>query len=177
MTTAPAKQSTLQKIEQRAVSFLKAAEHDCAVVIEGAAVAQKVAPAAEAGAAALGYPEVAIAIQKIVSIIVGSGAIVNTATNGTGTGADKLAVAAPQVEALIKSSGVFGAAAIADVNKYDNAIKVITGGFADLVDSHALSLSAPAQPAAPPPAASAASPSAVAAPSAQETLAGVIARQ
>lgn len=171
MTTAAPKQSELQKIEAKAMSFLKAAEHDAAVVIEDvAAVGAKVAPEAELGAAALGYPEVSMAIQKIFSLITGAGAIVNTATNGTGSGADKLAIAAPAVEKLITGSGVFGKAVVADVNKYDNAIKVITGGFADLMDAHALALPAATAPAA---AATAAAPAATAA-SSQETLASAL---
>jgi hypothetical protein len=141
----------LQKIEAEAKSFLKNAEHDAAVAIEAVAgVASKAAPEAEAAAFALGYPEVALAIQKIIGIIVGAGAIVNAASNGTGTGADKLAVAAPQIEKLITGSGVFGSAVVADVNKYNSAVAIITSGFANLVDAHTAAAAVPAPPAAPP---------------------------
>jgi hypothetical protein len=117
-------------------SFLKAAEHDVAIVIEDAAtVAPKVAEVAEGAAVSLGYPEVAVFLQKALSLIVGAGAIVSQSTNGTGSGLDKLAVAAPLVDNLIKGSGFLGANAVADVSKYDNAVKVITGGLADLGDS------------------------------------------
>jgi hypothetical protein len=127
---------SLATVEQKIGSFLKAAEQGVKVVLDGAAKAEPVAVvAADAVATAAGYPEVCLAIQKIGAIVVGAGALVDNASNGSGSGADKLAVAAPQVETLIKSSGFLGTTAVADVSKWDAAIKAITGAFADLFDS------------------------------------------
>ena len=126
----------LATIETKVKSFLKSAEHDVAVVLIGAAkVAPEVAEAAEVGADAAGDPALAAAFQKVSNIVVASGAIVQQASNGTGTGADKLAVAAPQIDTLIKTSGFLGTAAVANVSQWDAAIKTITGAWADMLDS------------------------------------------
>jgi hypothetical protein len=140
--------SVFATAETEVLSFLKAAEHDAALLIEGAAkIEPQIAEVAGIAATAAGYPEVNVAIQKIGNVIVGAGALISAATNGTGSGADKLATAAPGVEALIKNSGFLGTAAVANVSKWDSAIQAITSGFADLFDS--IVKKAPAVPAIP----------------------------
>jgi len=123
-------------VEAKVLSVLKTIEHDAAAVL---GLAAKLTPEIEAGAdlaaTAAGYPEIAAAINKIGAVVVGAGAIVTAAKGAAGTGADKLAVAAPQVDAMIKNSGFLGNKAIADLSKWDAAVKGITGYIADLYDS------------------------------------------
>jgi hypothetical protein len=121
---------------QKAESFLKSAEQDVAKVLGFAAAVEPVAAnIADAVVTAVGHPEVGAAIAKIGSVVVGAGALVTTVSGASGSGADKLSVAAPLVEQLITNSGFLGTRAVADVDKWQAAIKLITGAVADLYDA------------------------------------------
>lgn len=127
------------------VSFLKAAEHKVAAILKGAAKAEPMAVAiADTAVTAAGFPEFVPFIGKIGNILVGAGAAVE-AINGTdGNGAVKLAVAAPLVDQLIKSSGFFGDKAIADEAKWNAAITAMTSSLADLLNAVKPAEAAPA---------------------------------
>jgi hypothetical protein len=136
--------SLLTKIK----SFLKAAEADAAGFLkEAAKVEPIVVGVGEAVSDAAGKPEIAAAISKIGAVVVGAGALVTTVAGTAGTGASKLAIAAPLVEQLITGSGFLSTRAIADVAKWKSAISVLTGAVADLFDATTAS-TAPAAPAA-----------------------------
>jgi hypothetical protein len=131
----------------KTLSFLKTAEQDLAKVIAGAARLMPFAEtAAETVAVASGHADVVSTIEKIGSIVTGAGAIVTTVSGAAGTGAQKLAIAVPQVDQLIKSSGFLGAQAIADEQKWSGAIQTLTGAIADLYDSLAPAPAAAATP-------------------------------
>jgi hypothetical protein len=116
-------------------SALKTAEADAAKAwkfIQGEAPVLDVV--ADSVAVASGNASAVATIDKIAAVVTNAGAIATT-VNAQATGADKLNVAAPAVDALIKSSGFLGKSAVANVSKWDAAIKAITGAVADLLDS------------------------------------------
>jgi hypothetical protein len=116
-------------------SVLKVAEQDAAKAFKWLlSEAPLVEGVAETVAVVSGNASVVPFIEKVSSIVTNAGAIA-TSVNAAATGADKLAVAAPAVDSLIKNSGFLGTTAIADVSKWDTAVKAITGAFADLLAS------------------------------------------
>lgn len=118
------------------LSFLKKAETDMAKVLE---VAAKAEPAAvgigSVVAIAAGHPEIALAFQKIGAVVTGAGALVTTVQGEQGTGAQKLQIAAPLVDQLIKNSGFLNGKQIADTEKWEKAVAGIAGYTADLYAS------------------------------------------
>ena len=133
------------------VSFLKKAEKDAADAIGVAAkAAPAVAAVAEAGAVATGNAGIVPFIEKMSALTTGAGALVQTVQGAKGTGADKLAVAAPQLDSLLRDSGFLSDKIITDLDKWEKAVESIAGSFADLfasVSAKAVS-TAPAAPVA-----------------------------
>lgn len=122
--------------EMKFLSFLKKAEADMAKGLEIAAKAEPAA--ANIGgivAIAAGHPEIAFAIQKIGAVVTGAGALVTTVQGEQGTGAQKLQIAAPLVDQLIKNSGFLNGKEIVDVQKWEKAVAAIAGSTADLYAS------------------------------------------
>lgn len=115
------------------ISFLKSVEQKIA---EAIGVVAKIAPvaavAADAAAIASGNAEVLPFIQKMVTVCTGAGAMVTAVKGTAGTGADKLAAAAPMLDSLVKDSGFLSDKVIADEQKWSKAIVTIAGSFADL---------------------------------------------
>jgi hypothetical protein len=130
------------------VSFLKAAEHKVASILKGAAKAEPLAVSiADTAVTVAGFPEFVPMINRIGSILVGSGAVVESISGTQGNGAAKLAIASPMVDALVKNSGFLSDKAIADEAKWSAAITAMTSSFADLLNS----VAPPAEPPATPP--------------------------
>ena len=129
-------------------SFLKVAEKDAGKALQ---VAAKIAPAVGAGVeVVLGVEGLAAFdpfVAKLVTIVTGAGAIANT-VSAAATGVNKLAIAVPAVDMLIKNSGLLTANEVADETKYAAAVEALTGDFADLVAALKPKVVAPVAPAA-----------------------------
>lgn len=144
---AAAATASTTSFKQKFLSFLKASEQDVAKVILGAARVEPIlAEGAKLAATAAGHPEIGAAIEKIGSVVVGSGALVSAVQGAQGTGVDKLAVATPLVDNLIKNSGFFGTRVVADADKWAAAVEKMTSAVADMYDASAAK-PAPAAPA------------------------------
>ncbi len=118
------------------LSFLKTAEVKVAAIFKGAAKAEPtIAAIADDVAIAAGFPEVVPFINRIGSLLVGAGGVVNAMQGADGNGAAKLAVAAPMVDSLLKNSGFLSDKVIADEQKWSAAVTGIASSFADLLDS------------------------------------------
>jgi hypothetical protein len=116
-------------------NVLKVAEKDALVALK---IAAKIAP--EVGAAVdvvLGLEGLSAFdpfVAKLVTIITGAGAIANTVA-AAAPGVNKLAIAVPAVDQLLKTSGLLTANEVADEAKYAAAVEALTGNFADLVSA------------------------------------------
>ena len=64
--------------------------------------------------------------------VVGS---IESVFGGGGSGAQKLAAAAPIVQAAIENSGFLSGKKIADLNKYEAAVKAWTSAFVDVLNT------------------------------------------
>ena len=133
------------------ISFLKAAEQKLASILSFAAkAAPEGAIIADTIAAAAGFPEAKIFIDRIAALLSGAGAVVTATAGAAGNGAAKLAVAAPMVDALLKNSGFLSDKVIADEAKWSAAVTGIARHFADLFNSLAPASQSASQSPEPP---------------------------
>lgn len=117
-------------------SFLKKAEADFAKILqEGAKLEPGIAAGASIVAVACGHPEIAFAIQKIGSVVAGAGGLVTTVQGTAGTAEQKIAVAAPLVDQLIKNSGFLGGRAITNETKWAAAMAQLADVVGAMYDS------------------------------------------
>lgn len=74
-------------------------------------------------------------VQGIIGEVVKVQQIADAVGAGTGTGAQKLAAALPNVESVIMSDPLLKGRTIANLDLYNKAFTSITGSFADLLNS------------------------------------------
>lgn len=104
--------------------------------------AVKLAPVAEEVAGVAGFPEVAIAIKTFEGVFAGVEAVA-VSTQGL-PGPDKLKMAVPAIESVIKNSGWLNGRQIADLSKWDKAIADLSSAFVDLSNSTTPATTVPA---------------------------------
>jgi|SRR5579862_5620260 len=119
-------------------AFLKKVGADLKVAL---GLAIKEAPLGEAIAAAAGVPPAAIGeIASFASIFTGIEAVAGS----TVPGPQKLLAALPLADSFVKTNPLFSGKVVADVEKYETALKGFASNFVDLLNSFA-----PSSPAAP----------------------------